>query len=101
MVRKDIPYLAIGSSKSIPRRPKRFVEIPVVPAVEQDELTEHTDNKQKQETRLAASSKVADASSDMTTESVRERYPYGYSGELSGECEIPFGGPEAGLRHLR
>ena len=27
--------------------------------------------------------------SEAATENVRERYPYGYSGELSEECEIP------------
>ena len=34
-VDKDIPYLVAGSAKSIPKKPKHFVEVPTVPAMEQ------------------------------------------------------------------
>jgi hypothetical protein len=89
LVRKDIPYLAVGSSRSIPKRPKNFVEIPVVPAVEQIELDKCVQDEQTKETGSTISSENSGASEDVVTENIRERYPYGYTGELSEECEIP------------
>jgi hypothetical protein len=93
LVGKDIPYLAVGSSRSIPKRPKQFVEIPVAPVVERGpqslQQQEHMDVDEKQDVETTTSPTVKDLSSDKTIEDIRERYPYGYSGELSGECEIP------------
>ena len=35
-VDKDIPYLIAGSEKSVPKKPKQFVEILMVPAIERE-----------------------------------------------------------------
>jgi hypothetical protein len=58
-------------------------------AVEQEQQGTLTEINEKHEASTVASFKAADASNETTTTSIRERYPYGYSGELSGECEIP------------
>jgi hypothetical protein len=89
LVRKDIPYLVVGSSRSIPKNPKNFVEIPIVPAVEQAELDKGAQDKQTEGAGSTVSSGNSGVAENVVTENLRERYPYGYTGELSKECEIP------------
>ena len=89
-VDKDIPYLVTGSAKSIPKKLKHFVEVPMVPAIEQEQREvsptptnksrETIDNLSMDDGGPPKTQKEADMGN------LRERYSYGYSGELSEEC---------------
>jgi hypothetical protein len=89
LVKRDIPYMAVGSSRSFPKSPKAFVEVPVAPAVEQDESTKNTTDQQVSENKTASSHSNLDVSEATSAENLRERNPYAYTGPLSGECKIP------------
>ena len=89
LVRKDILYMMVGSSRSVPKDPKGFVEIPTMPVVEQDIFAQADTGNQIDETNRTESSNTPNLSQITNVENQSGRNPYGYTGSLSGECEIP------------
>jgi hypothetical protein len=78
LVKKDIPYMAVGSSRSLPKSPKAFIEVPVVPAVEQDESAKNTTDQQMSENKTASlhnNSDVSEAGKPSGTKSLRLHWP--------------------------
>ena len=89
LVRKDIPYMVVGSSRSLPKNPKAFIEVPVMPVVEQGTSAQMDAGEQTCEVKATGLQNSSDASQTTSVENRPERNPYGYTGPLSGECEIP------------
>ena len=96
LVKKDIPYMSVGSTRSSSKRAKSCTGAPVALAVEQDK----DDIGPKTESTTSDECVPAEGKFDITqsgkAEGSRERNPYGYSGPLSRECEIPL----AVLKHV-
>jgi hypothetical protein len=89
LVRKDIPYMMVGSSRSVPKDPKAFVEVPIMPVIEQDTSAQMDTGNQSDETNVTESPSTSDLSPTTDVEKQLGRNPYGYTGSLSVECEIP------------
>jgi len=52
LVRKDIPYMLVGSSRSLPKDPKAFVEVPIMPVIEPETSTQMDAGGQMYETNV-------------------------------------------------
>ena len=78
----------VGWSRSVPKDPKGSIEIPTMPVVEQ-EVSTQMDVESPKDKSDKIELPVTVSFSQETVKEQSERYPYGYTGSLPRECEIP------------
>ena len=89
LVKKDIPYMSVGSLRSSSKRAKDCTGAPVASAVKQDKDDIGPGPGSITNDECAPSQGRPDIAQSGNAEGHQECNPYGYSGPLSGKCEIP------------